>query len=113
MVNSVKHSLQTLMLLLLMVVCAGAQPAQQTVQKPGTGSVTGQVKIAETAAPGIAIALISISADARSPQAQTTARATTGADGSYQIGNLSAGRYRAIVMAPGYVVSSNASTVQL
>src|SRR5262245_58429074 len=105
MISSVKHSLKIVALLFLIVICADAQTAQQTTQKVGTGGVAGQIKIGENPAPGIAVALVS--ADMRGPEAQNSARATTDADGRYQIGNLTAGRYRVAVLAAGYVGSGN------
>jgi hypothetical protein len=83
----------------------------QNAQKNATGSISGQIKVGEKAAPGIAVALTS--AEMQGAGAGSSARAATDGDGRYLINNLAPGRYRVNVLAPGYVITGSYSSVQL
>lgn len=102
----------SLILLLCAATIVGAQTPIQSIT-PATASVTGQIKVGETPARGVSVALIS--ADRRPTfDAQTSAqtRATTDADGRYKFANLAAGNYRVTVLSPGYIVFGNSELVR-
>ncbi len=102
--------------LLIFLLCAATIVSAQTPTLstlPATASMTGQIKIGETPARGVSVALIS--ADRRTtPDAQTNAqtRATTDADGRYKFASLPAGNYRVTVLSPGYIVFGNSELVR-
>jgi hypothetical protein len=105
------HRISSFIGLLLAVTFVNAQTIQSTA--PATASVTGQIKIGETPARGVSVALLS--ADRRAtPEAQTSAqtRATTDADGRYKFANLPAGNFRVTVLSPGYIVFGNSELVR-
>jgi hypothetical protein len=105
------HRIGSFIGLLLVVTFVNAQTIPSTA--PATASVTGQIKIGETPARGVAVALLS--ADRRAtPEAQTSAqtRATTDADGRYKFANLPAGNFRVMVLSPGYIVFGNSELVR-
>jgi hypothetical protein len=97
--------------LLFTAVIASAQALQSNV--PATASVTGQIKIGDTPARGVSVALLT--ADRRAnlaaqPNAQT--RTTTDGDGRYKFANLVAGNYRVTVLSPGYIVFGTTDIVR-
>ena len=102
--------------LLILLLCAATIVSAQTLTQsttPATASVTGQIKIGETPARGVSVALIT--ADRRTtPEAQTSAqtRMTTDADGRYKFANIAAGNYRVTVLSPGYIVFGNSELVR-
>lgn len=103
--------ISAIIVLLFTVSAVNGQSLQPTV--PATASVTGQIKIGETPAPGVSIALMT-SARQATPVAQANAqtRTTTDADGRYRFANLAAGNYRVTVLSPGYIVFGNSELVR-
>ena len=101
---------------LILLLCAATFVSAQTPTQstlPATASVTGQIKIGETPARGVLVALIT--ADRRAtPDAQTSAqtRTTTDADGRYKFANIAAGNFRVTVLSPGYFVFGNSELVR-
>ena len=102
--------------LLMFLLCAATIVSAQTpsqIAVPATASVTGQIKIGDTPARGVSVALIM--ADRRTtPDAQASAqtRMTTDADGRYRFANIAAGNYRVTVLSPGYIVFGNSELVR-
>ncbi len=94
------------------IACAQAIPSTL----PATASVTGQIKIGDTPARGVSVALLT--ADRRTTPAQTApqtnaqTRTTTDGDGRYKFANLAAGNYRVTVLSPGYIVFGNSELVR-
>ncbi len=101
---------------LILLLCAATIVSAQTQTQsslPATASVTGQIKIGETPARGVSVALMT--ADRRTtPDAQASAqtRATTDADGRYKFANIAAGNFRVTVLSPGYIVFGNSELVR-
>jgi hypothetical protein len=96
----------------IFLIGAGFSEARaQNAQKTASGSVSGQIKIGERGAPGIAVALTSV--EARGGNTDTSARVVTDGEGRYTVSNLAAGRYRLNVLAPGYVISGSNSLVRV
>ncbi len=104
--------IHSLLLLLCAATIVSAQPLTQSTT-PATASVTGQLKIGETPARGVSVALMT--ADRRTaPDAQTSSqtRTTTDADGRYKFANVAAGNFRVTVLSPGYIVFGNSELVR-
>jgi hypothetical protein len=79
----------------------------------GTASVTGQIKIGDTPARGVSVALLAANRRV-TPDAQNNAqtRTTTDIDGRYKFANLVAGNYRVTVLSPGYIVFGTTDLVR-
>lgn len=101
----------------LLALTVQAQTPAVTTPVLMTASVTGQIKIGETPARGVSVALM-MSNRQRNPQinSQTnpdpTTRVTTDADGRYKFTNLAAGTYRVNVLSPGYIVFGTSDLVR-
>jgi Carboxypeptidase regulatory-like domain len=102
--------IHSLILLLCAATIVSAQtPTQSTL--PATASITGQIKIGETPARGVSVALMST--DRRiDAQGNAQTRMTTDADGRYKFASLAAGNYRVNILSPGYIVFGNSELVR-
>lgn len=104
-----------LIISLFVAVVAYAQTPSVTAPVVMTASVTGQIKIGETPARGVSVALMLSNRQRNpqlNPQTDPTTRVTTDADGRYRFTNLAAGTYRVNILSPGYIIFGTSDLVR-
>ncbi len=103
------HPISLLLVLLAVFVSVQAQTTPSPTVVSATASLAGQIKIGETPARGVSVALI---AGNRLQNTDATTRITTDADGRYKFTNLAAGNYRVNVLSPGFIVFGTTDLVR-
>src|SRR5881227_3730949 len=93
----------TLVALILGAILSATALAQ-TVQKQGTGVVTGRVTSGDK---GMANVSVQLFQQERAPDRSAVAKATTDYQGNYKMTNVPAGRYTIIAVAPTMVGQSD------
>lgn len=96
-------------IIFLLAIAVSAAPAQ-SVQKPGTGTITGRVMLKDKGLANASVVLYP--SDRFMPERSSLARATTDTEGRYRLTGVPAGRFTVVVVAPALVMSNESSDGQ-